>query len=96
MILRTTFKDGQVVFEDLSDKFTLTSKQRCPEKFQELARQEFDGNESRPPNDMVKDCYAFISPLRMERFDIPIFTDYHYALLSERGCEVMRISIGGL
>lgn len=91
MILKTTLNDGQVVFEDLGDKFILTSKQRCPEKFNRLLHEWFK------KEDLIsKDCFAFISPLRMETFDIPLYTDMGYELLSERGCEVMRITIGGL
>lgn len=96
MILRTTFKDGQVMFEDLGDKFILTSKQRCPEKFDEAAKDMFGENESHPVNNMVKDCFAFLSPLRMDKFDIPLYVDMRYQLLSERGCYIMNISIGGL
>lgn len=89
MILQTTFTDGQVFFEDLGDSFILTTKQRCPDKFSEISRSHFKG-------DAPNDCYAMVSPLRRERFEIPIYTDYYYALLSERGCEVMRITVGGL
>lgn len=95
MILRTTFTDGQVVFEDLSDKFILTSKQRCPEKFDALLLEHF-GPPKEHHNNFSQDCYAFISSLRLSRFDIPIFKDYHYAVLSERGCEIMRVGIGDL
>ncbi len=46
MILRTTFTDGEIVFEDLGDKFVLNSKQRSPTKFEEISK--------RYP---VDDCY---------------------------------------
>lgn len=91
MILKTTFPDGQVVFEDLSDKFIITSKQRTPAKFDEIAKGYTKGF-----SQDLKELYAFVSSLRMEREDIPLFTDFHYAILSERGCEVMRVGIGDL
>lgn len=96
MILKTQFNDGRVFFEYLGDKFILTSKQRSPNKFEEMAKEWFSETTSHPKNDLVKDCYAFISPLRMERSDIPLYTDMGYELLSERGCQVMRLGIGDL
>lgn len=91
MILKTTFNDGQVVFEDLSDKIILTSKQRSPEKFNHSLHEWFKKDDP-----IAKDCYGFISVLRLETSDIPLYTDMGYSLLSERGCEVMKIGIGNL
>lgn len=91
MILRTTFKDGQVLFEDLSDKFTLNTDRSSPERFKEFATGYFKGT-----NGDHIDCYGFISIIRMGTFDIPLYTDYNYAVLSERGCEVMRIEKNGI
>lgn len=96
MVLKTTFTDGQVIFEDLGDKFILTSKQRCHEKFDAMVQLHFYEDRSKSKDDLAKDCYAFVSPLRIDRFDIPIYKGFYYSLLSERGCELMSVSIGGL
>ncbi len=91
MILRTTFKDGETLFEDLGDKFVLNSKQRSPAKFDESFNRVSNGS----PNNL-KDCFAFISPLGVEYGEIPLFTDFYYSVLSDRGSEVMKISIRDL
>lgn len=89
MILRTTFTDGQVFFEDLGDKFLLTSKQRCPEKYEGMYKGHFGKG-------IETNCFAFASPLYAGWSDIPLYTDYNYSILNDRGVELMRVSIGGL
>lgn len=81
--------------EDLGDKILLTSKQRCPDKFEVLAADHFKNNDCHPSKD-PDGCFAFLSSLRIETFDIPLYPAYRYVLLSERGCEIMEISIRNL
>jgi hypothetical protein len=43
MVLRTTFKDGQILFEDLGDKFTLNTDRSSPERFKQFITGYFKG-----------------------------------------------------
>lgn len=91
MMLKTTFADGRVLFEDLGDKFILISEQRCPNDFKAVSDQYF-----KEVSDMAKDCYAFISSLRTGVEDVPIFKEHYYSVIGERGLDVLKITIGGL
>jgi hypothetical protein len=91
MVLRTTFKDGQILFEDLGDKFTLNTDRSSPERFKQFITGYFKGT----GGDNM-DCYGFVSIMRMNTFDIPLYADHKYSVLSERGCETMRIESNGI
>ena len=92
MILKTTFTDGQILFEDIGERFLLTSKQRCEEKFNDAAKNYYTDRLGEVPND----CYGFIGPISPGQGDIPLYADFNYHLLSEGGRSVMQLSIGGL
>jgi hypothetical protein len=93
MILKTTFEDGQVLFEDLGDRILLTSKQRSPVKFKSIFDEYF--KDLKRETDLQKDCFAFIGSLKPGWNEIPLYTDFDYHLINQSGFDA-RLWIGGL
>lgn len=90
MVLKTTFNDGEILFEDLGDRFTLVSQQRSPDKFNDIRSRYKKGC----PRDWG-DCYAFICPLNVEGY-IPLYPDFYYSVLSDNGSELTKLAINNL
>lgn len=93
MVLRTTFPEGQILFEDLGDRILVNSKQRSPEKFKGIFEEYFKG--MKDESDLRKDCFAFVGSMKPGWNEIPLYTDYDYHLINESGFD-KRLWIGGL